>query len=99
MARGGQFKHQSLPLMRELNECGYSLLNLHLLLKCSKQDILKYFRNSDKMRLSQIKEIALAINKPIGYCVNQLLKTPPKSPNWMSEDYSPEERIAQLKKQ
>lgn len=99
MPRGAQFKHQSLPLMRELNECGYNTANLHLLIKCTKADSLKFFRDSDRMKLGQIKAIALAINKPVGYCINQLLRLPKQSPNWMSEDYDPAQRIAELKNQ
>lgn len=94
---GAKYKHQNLPLIRELNDNGYNTANLHILLKCTKADAMRFFRETDRMKLGQIKEISLAIGKPLNYCINQLLRLPKQSLNWMEEDYDPAQRIAELK--
>ena len=95
---GAKFKYHNIPIIGELNDLGYTSVNLHKLLSCSKGYSIDILRQPSKLTLGQIQAISWALNKPLGYVVNKLLCTPSKSGNWLDEDYSPEQHIEKIKK-
>ncbi|MBK9800701.1 MAG: hypothetical protein IPP56_13635 [Bacteroidetes bacterium] len=94
---GAKPKHLHLPLVSELRDAGYGWHNLHILLHCAKDNIYKVFQQPDDLKLSQIKAISFALQKPLPYVINKLMGVPPKSIHWLDENYSPDKHLEDLK--
>ena len=95
--RGARFKHKNIPIICELNAIGYTAHNIHRLLECSKGYGYELLVNPERLKLGQLKNICFALNKPLGYVLNSLLCIPARSGNWLDEDYSPIDKIRELK--
>lgn len=95
---GAQFKHKNNVIIAELNSLGYTSNNLHKLLGCSVANSYRYLTNPYNLTLGQLQAISWALNKSLGYVVNNLLATPSKSGNWLDESYSPDKHLEDLKK-
>ena len=94
---GPKFKFGNNPIINDLNLCGYSSNNIHVLLGCTKNYGYKLIQEPGRLTLTQLKAISWALNKPLGYVINKLLVTPVKSGNWLSEDYNPGVHVENLK--
>ena len=94
---GPRFKYPNNPIIVELNAIGWNSTNAHRLLGCAPARSYYILLHPDELKMSQVKAISYAINKPLGYVLNRLFFTPSKSPNWLSEDYNPVEHISKLK--
>lgn len=96
--RGAGFKNLNNPIIVELNKLGYTANNVHKLLECSKGKGYDLLKRPESLKLGQIKSICFALNKPLGYVLNQLMFTPSRSGHWLDEDYNPGIHIENLKK-
>ena len=95
--RGARFKHKNNEIITALNERGYTANNLHTLLGCSRDNAYKWLLNPHKLTLGHCVAISWAISRPLGWVINSLLVIPAKSGNWLDEDYSPIDKIRELK--
>jgi hypothetical protein len=92
-----KLKYSSSPIINELQENGYNTKNLHKLLLCAKDASYSYLREPERLKLSQLRAISWAINKPLGYVINQLLSTPIKSVHYLNESYSVDDHLSSLR--